>query len=151
LAAGGRAFKQVSGLAHKYHARPERQTDVYDDGYLRVEYDSYYVSCGGTPVFLSRKEFLIISLFTRNPGRVVSADEIWRHVWRETSPINFNAFKVQIHRLRRRLSPFGINVENQLNTGYRLTSVQGAGNNGKQKKLRQQPSESRASGTNIGN
>ena len=35
--------------------------DVYDDGFLRVEHNSYYVSCNGTALLLPRKEFLILS------------------------------------------------------------------------------------------
>ena len=42
--------------------------DVYDDGYLRVEHNAYYVSCSGTPIKLPRTEFLIFSRLVRSAG-----------------------------------------------------------------------------------
>jgi len=47
--------------------------DIYDDGYLRVEHDKYYLACQGRPIYtLSRTEFLIISRLARDFGRPVN-------------------------------------------------------------------------------
>jgi hypothetical protein len=43
------------------HELLDRQSEtVYDDGYLRLERENYYMECGGQPVALMRKEFLIV-------------------------------------------------------------------------------------------
>jgi DNA-binding response OmpR family regulator len=62
----------------KVAAPPDVEADVYDDGHLRVEHDNYYAACGGCALDLARAEFLIVSRLARNPGRVVSSDELWR-------------------------------------------------------------------------
>lgn len=97
------------------------EEDVYDDGCLRVEHDNYYVSCWGTALQLPRKEFLILSRLARNPDRVVTSQEVWRHAWGSQTQLNAESLHVHIYRLRRRLSPFGINIETMVNVGYRLS------------------------------
>jgi DNA-binding response OmpR family regulator len=64
-----REFEKM--LSSEQAASPQ---DVYDDGHLRIEHDSYYVSMQGTPVCLSRKEFLILSGLARRFGRIVPSD-----------------------------------------------------------------------------
>ncbi len=96
--------------------------NVYDDGYLRVEHDNYYVSLGGRSLKLPRKEFLIISRLARNAERIVPADDIWKHGWGRRAPFNAESLHVHIYRLRRRLEPFGLHIETMVNVGYRLVT-----------------------------
>jgi len=93
---------------------------VYDDGYLRVEHESYYVACGGKRVSLPLKEFLIFSRLARNADRIVPSEEIWRSAW-GNSPYNSLSLRVHIHRLRRTFQPFGVRIESMIGVGYCLT------------------------------
>src|SRR5262245_44586578 len=64
---------------------------VYDDGYLRVEHDNFYVACAGKPLYnLTRKEFLILSRLVRAMGRPVTKQEIWGFAWRRDSEFNWD-------------------------------------------------------------
>jgi two-component system KDP operon response regulator KdpE len=100
---------------------PTQITDeIYDDGFLRVEHDNYYVEYKGTYLKLSRSEFLIISLLTQKAKRYVNAESIWKYLWDETRPLNLESLKVFIYNLRRKLKPFGIKIETMANVGYRL-------------------------------
>jgi DNA-binding response OmpR family regulator len=103
---------------------PEISSDqtghAYDDGYLRVEYDNYYVNCGGQRVSLPLKEFLIFSRLTRNVERTVTAQEIWRSAWNSGIPYNSLSLRVHIHRLRRTFHPFGLRIESMVGVGYCL-------------------------------
>jgi len=94
--------------------------DTYDDGHLRVEHDNYYVSLDGSSLKLPRKEFLILSRLARNPERIVASEEIWLHAWGERAAFNAESLHVHIYRLRRRLVPFGLQIETMVNVGYRL-------------------------------
>jgi DNA-binding response OmpR family regulator len=94
--------------------------DVYDDGHLRVEHENYYVSLGGRSLKLPRKEFLVLSRLARNPERIVPSEEIWQHAWGTSAPFNAESLHVHIYRLRRRLVPFGLQIETMVNVGYRL-------------------------------
>jgi two-component system OmpR family response regulator len=102
-----------------YTARDEA-VNVYDDGRLRVEHDNYYVSLDGHSLKLPRKEFLIMSRLARNPERVVPSEEIWQHGWGRRSPLNAESLHVHIYRLRRRIEPYGLQIETMVNVGYRL-------------------------------
>ena len=98
--------------------------NVYDDGYLRVEYERFYVSCGGRPLYhLSRREFLILSRLVRAAGRPVTKEEIWACVWGDAAAFNASNFRVHIANLRRKLAPFELGIIALVNVGYRLERV----------------------------
>ena len=98
----------------------EKDEDVYDDGFLRVEHKNYYVSCGGRPIKLPRTEFLIFSRLTRTPDRIVTAEDLWTSVWGSNKPLNSESLHVYIYRLRAKLAEFGLQIETMVNVGYRL-------------------------------
>ena len=98
----------------------ETTEDVYDDGQLRVEHDNYYASCGGQVLKFRRAEFLLLSRLARSTGRVVRAEELWRHTWGDSKPYNSESLHVHIYRLRGKLAPFRVRIETMVNVGYRL-------------------------------
>ena len=100
--------------------------DVYDDGFLRVEHENYYVACAGTPLKLPRTEFLIFSRLVRTPDRIVTAKELWGYAWGNDKPLNTESLHVYIYRLRAKLATYGLQIETMVNVGYRLlTSTRG--------------------------
>ena len=94
--------------------------DVYDDGYLRIEHDNYYVTCEERQIRLPRTEFLILSRLARTPGRVVSAEDLWEYAWGNNKPLNSESLHVYIYRLRSKLMPYKISIDTMVNVGYRL-------------------------------
>ena len=101
--------------------RGDQVANLYDDGHLRVEYDNYYVSCGGRRVSLPLKEFLIFSRLTRNAERTVTSRELWRSAWNAETPFNSLSLRVHMHRLRRTFHPFGLRIESMVGVGYCLS------------------------------
>ena len=99
---------------------------VYDDGYLRVEHDKFYVACAGKPLYnLTRKEFLILSRLVRAMGRPVTKQEIWGFAWEGGAEFNRDTLRVHVAGLRRKLSPFGLDIVAVVHVGYRLMSLAG--------------------------
>jgi len=94
--------------------------DVYDDGYLRVEHENYYLACGGQSISLPRTEFLLISRLVRSVERVVSAKELWQSAWGNKKPLNSESMHVYIYRLRTKLLPYKLQIDTLVNVGYRL-------------------------------
>lgn len=103
--------------ARPNHVIPE----VYDDGYLRVEHQNYYVACDGQSIKLPRTEFLIFSRLARTPERIVVAADLWECVWGKEKPLNTESLHVYIHRLRKKLAPHPVEIETMVNVGYRLS------------------------------
>lgn len=103
--------------------RPEKNDSsvrVYDDGYLRIEPDSFYVACAGQSINLSLKEFRLISRLAQSPDRVVPYDDLWEYAW-GSSDLNGGSLRVHINHLRNKVKPFGILIENMVNVGYRMS------------------------------
>lgn len=97
---------------------------IYDDGYLRVEHDKFYVACAGKPLYnLTRKEFLILSRLAREAGRPVTKQEIWGFAWRGAAAFNHETLRVHIASLRRKLSPFELDIIAVVHVGYRLVCL----------------------------
>ncbi|MCP9493072.1 MAG: helix-turn-helix domain-containing protein [Pyrinomonadaceae bacterium MAG19_C2-C3] len=114
--------------------RASSRGDVYDDGYLRVEHDNYYVACAGQPLDLPRKEFLIISRLVRNADRIVAGQELWRYAWavkpnsgNNTLDFNAESLHVHIYRLRRKLEAHDLQIETMIGVGYRLRTRPASG------------------------
>ena len=104
----------------------DAEDNIYDDGFLRVEHESFYVSCGGQPLYhLSRREFLILSRLARGAGRPVTKEQIWAFVWGDEATFNASNFRVHIANLRRKLAPFGLDIIAMVHVGYRLEKSAG--------------------------
>jgi DNA-binding response OmpR family regulator len=112
---------EVTSRERASGSAPDAEALVYDDGHLRIEHDNYYVACDGHHLRLPRKEFLIISRLARNIERIVSSQDIWQHAWGGQVAFNAESLHVHIYRLRRRLAPFGLQIDTMVNVGYRLT------------------------------
>lgn len=91
---------------------------VYDDGYLRIEHENFFVSCLGERIKLPKTEFLIVSRLSKAPERVVTYHELWDSAWENGIPFNIESLKVHIYRLRRTLEPLGVKIETMVNVGY---------------------------------
>lgn len=113
------AVSLISQTRNSIHVQTIEE-DIYDDGFLRVEHDNYFVSCGGQTLKLPRSEFLIISRMARTPERIVSSEELWQQAWKESKIFNPVSLHVYMYRLRKKLMPFGLNIETMVNVGYRL-------------------------------
>jgi len=96
-------------------------TDVYDDGYLRLEHKNYYVACGGQQLKLPRTEFLILSRLVRTPERIVRSEELWECAWGSGKPLNTESLHVYIYRLRNKIADYKMQIDTMVNVGYRLT------------------------------
>jgi two-component system alkaline phosphatase synthesis response regulator PhoP len=111
---------KLSSVARPLRTIRDAEMDVYDDGYLRIEHDNYYVACGNHSLRLALKEFLILSRLARKPERIVLSEEIWNYAWKDQAPFSAESLHVHIYRLRRKLAVYGLNIENMVNVGYRL-------------------------------
>ena len=75
----------------------------YDDGTLVVDLARREVLLDGAPVSLTRKEFAVMSLLVRHPGRVVSQQQILREVWGATHTQDTHYLRIVMGKLRQKL------------------------------------------------
>ncbi len=77
--------------------------NVLTVGGLRMDLDAREFSVDGTPVKLTTTEWGILALLMRTPGKVYSAEEIYRAVWREDAHSVENTVTVHIRRIREKI------------------------------------------------
>ncbi|MDR6644421.1 MULTISPECIES: response regulator [Luteibacter] len=75
----------------------------YDDGRLAIDLARREVLLDGAPVALTRKEFAVLSLLVRHPGRVVSQQQILREVWGPTHTQDTHYLRIVMGKLRQKL------------------------------------------------
>jgi two-component system KDP operon response regulator KdpE len=75
----------------------------YDDGSLVVDLARREVMLEGAPVALTRKEFAVLSLLVRHPGRVVTQQQILREVWGATHTQDTHYLRIVMGKLRLKL------------------------------------------------
>ena len=69
---------------------------------------------------LSSREVAVLELLMSRCGRVVGKDQLAEHLTGLEEEIGPNAVEVYVHRLRRKLEPFGISVRTLRGLGYLL-------------------------------
>ena len=75
----------------------------YDDGSLIIDLARREVMLDGALVPLTRKEFAVLSLLVRHPGRVVSQQQILREVWGATHTQDTHYLRIVMGKLRLKL------------------------------------------------
>ncbi|MBV7482861.1 response regulator [Bordetella sp. BOR01] len=91
-----RAFLRTTGFHQE--AGP-----IHDDGVLRIDLAKREVILEGSPVSLTRKEFALISLLVREPGRLVTQSQILKAIWGPTHVEDAHYLRILVGRLRQKL------------------------------------------------
>lgn len=76
---------------------------IYDDGVLRIDMAQREVTVHGEAVTLSRKEFSLLALLARQPGRLVTQAQILREMWGPTHEEDTHYLRILVGKLRHKL------------------------------------------------
>ena len=98
----------------------ERSPKFYDDGQLRIDYADFSVTCQGRSVKLTRKEFALLSILSRNKGRVAPREQLLDQVWGLEYYGEARTLDVHISGLRKKLGACGGCIETVIGIGYRF-------------------------------
>src|SRR3954468_2519760 len=91
---------RVRALLRRGPSHADRTVAVGD---LELDAAELVARRGGTSVHLTPREFAILALLMRRPGRVVSRDEILRHAWSGEPDPRSNVIEVLVNRIRRKI------------------------------------------------
>jgi two-component system, OmpR family, alkaline phosphatase synthesis response regulator PhoP len=98
----------------------ERTPKFYDDGQLRIDYADFSVTCQGKSVKLTRKEFALLAILSRNKGRVAPREQLLDQVWGLEYYGEARTLDVHISGLRKKLGACGGCIETVIGIGYRF-------------------------------
>lgn len=93
--------------------------DVISFGDTRLDCGTFLLSVSDSSVRLNNREFQLMELFMRNPGRFFSAEQLMERIWGYDSEAGIDVVWTYIGFLRKKLK--------QLNAGIALRTVRGAG------------------------
>ena len=106
-------------------AQQEKDASRLERGVIAIDVDARAAWKDGQPVDLTAKEFDLMELFLRNPGRVYSRENLLNLVWGYEYIGEFRTVDVHIRRLREKLEPDPANPEHILTkwgVGYYLAN-----------------------------
>ena len=87
-------------------------------GDMEIDNETKRMIIGNRKIELTRKEFEIISLLAKHPGRIFSREEILRRIWESDVIVNDRTVDVNITRLRRKMEDCGSYIQNKTGFGY---------------------------------
>ncbi|MDR6113087.1 MULTISPECIES: response regulator transcription factor [unclassified Sphingomonas] len=106
------------------HARAaEAAPSVVRTGDLAIDLDRRLVTRGGEEQHLTRKEYDVLAVLARHPGRVVTHDRIIDAAWGGDEDPRIDYLRIVVRNLRQKLEapqPVGSVIANELGVGYRL-------------------------------
>lgn len=115
--------KEVMARVRAVLRRSEKESvPKYNDGRLSVDFADMRVSCSGSDVKLTRKEFALLSYLITNAGRVASRQQLLDNVWGYSYFGDTRTLDVHIRRLRQKLGECGNCIETVVGIGYRFLS-----------------------------
>jgi len=87
-------------------------------GGIVIDFESKRLIIGDKKIELTRKEYEIICLLAKSPGRIFSREEILRRIWESDVIVIDRTVDVNMTRLRRKMEEFGSYIRNKPGFGY---------------------------------
>jgi DNA-binding response OmpR family regulator len=93
-------------------------TSSLDIGGLVLDFETKRLIIGDKKIELTRKEYDILSLLAKSPGRIFSREEILRRIWESDVIVIDRTVDVNMTRLRRKMEEYGSYIRNKPGFGY---------------------------------
>ncbi len=87
-------------------------------GEVSIDLETKRLILGSKKVDLTRKEYEIISLLAKTPGRIFSREEILRRIWESDVIVTDRTVDVNMTRIRRKMEEYGTYIRNKPGFGY---------------------------------
>ncbi len=108
---------RVRALIRRSHFSAETE---FTYGPVKMNTGSREITISGEPVEFSSKELAVFELLLQRPGRVVAKEQLLDHMYGFDEEVSQNAIEVLIHRLRKKIEPYGLAVRTIRGLGYVL-------------------------------
>ncbi len=97
----------------------EEPASIYDDGTLYLNPAHFIVKVAGREIKLTRKEFALLALLVRNPGRTLTREYLLDRIWGLAYYGDTRTLDVHVRNLRKKLGIEGY-IETVVGIGYRF-------------------------------
>jgi two-component system KDP operon response regulator KdpE len=98
---------RIEAVLRRWRAPHEtgEEDRVFSDDHLVIDVDRAEVRCAGAPVDLTPTERKLLFLLAQNPGRLLTFEQILRHVWGFEYTDEKGYVRLYIWRLRQKIEP----------------------------------------------
>ena len=117
---GGLLARIRTALRHK--GQPEAAGQILEFDGLVIDQNAANATLHGAPLALTRREYALLLLLARNPGRVLTHRQILMALWGPAHTADVAYLRVYIGQLRKKLGPeLSARLSTEPGVGYRLT------------------------------
>ena len=110
---------RIKAVLKRIKATPSEEiTTSLNVGEIVIDFESKRLIIGDKKIELTRKEYEIICLLAKSPGRIFSREEILRRIWESDVIVIDRTVDVNMTRLRRKMEEFGSYIRNKPGFGY---------------------------------
>lgn len=109
---------RVRAVLRRHQPTVKEGVAMLKSGRLRVDSETKMIYVDGKAVRLSRKEFDLLVLLVKQPGRVFSREEIISFLWKDSPYVIERTIDVHIARIRSKLGPLKSCITNRSGFGY---------------------------------
>lgn len=98
--------RRIQAALRKNGAKDERH--LYDDGYLKIDFDRLTATLAGNPLSMTPTEYKIVRLLTADPDKVMTKRLLLEKIWDNSGNfVDEHAVAVNINRLRKKIESDG--------------------------------------------
>jgi len=110
---------RIKAVLKRIKAIPSEEVSTsLNVGEIVIDFESKRLIIGDKKIELTRKEYEIISLLAKSPGRIFSREEILRRIWESDVIVIDRTVDVNMTRLRRKMEEYGSYIRNKPGFGY---------------------------------
>lgn len=117
---------RVKALMRRRKADAVAGEPVFNVGELAIDMAHRVVSMRGEPVRLSPKEYKLLSQLALHAGKVLTHDQLLRHVWGAAHAEDVHYLRIFMRKLRQKIEPDPTRpryIATELGVGYRLLTA----------------------------
>jgi Response regulators consisting of a CheY-like receiver domain and a winged-helix DNA-binding domain len=109
---------RIKAVLKRAPAATELAKNIIKSGNIELDQERKRMVIEGELIDLTKKEFEIINLLIRNPGKLYSRENILDLIWARDVIVTSRTVDVNIARIRTKLGKYGANLRNKTGYGY---------------------------------
>ena len=105
------------------HQRPDSKQTLFQTGNLFIDFENRVVKTGDHEIRLTPTEYTLLNFLARNPGRIVTQEQLLKELWGPLAQVESGSLRVHILSLRKKIEKDSSHPElliTEPGIGYRL-------------------------------
>lgn len=111
---------RIKAVLRRYE-KSDSKKEVLEAGGITIDENQHTVFAGSQQIFLTVKEFDLLSLLIKNRGNVLTREQLLESIWEVSTDIESRTVDVHIRTLRAKLGEYEKNIETIRGVGYKFT------------------------------